>query len=70
MVVIRSSETSVHIRTVPRYTSEYGNTLNYRCENLKFYNILQVADIIFVIIRVHKARLETCVLYSRPCCLL
>jgi hypothetical protein len=39
MDVIRSSETSDHIRTTWRYIPEDGNIHNYLCENLKFYNL-------------------------------
>jgi hypothetical protein len=35
MEVIRSSETSVHIRTTRRYIPEDWSIRNYRCENLK-----------------------------------
>jgi hypothetical protein len=34
MEVIRSSETSVHVRTTLRYMPEDGNFYNYRYENL------------------------------------
>jgi hypothetical protein len=40
MEVIRSSETSVHMRITRRYVPEHGNIRNYRCENVKFYKDL------------------------------
>jgi hypothetical protein len=36
--VIRSFETSIHIRTTLCYNPEDGNIKNYRCENLISYN--------------------------------
>jgi hypothetical protein len=37
MEVMRSSETSAHIRTECRYIPEDGNVNIYRCENVKFH---------------------------------
>jgi hypothetical protein len=44
MKVIRSSETSVHIRTTRRYIPEDRNFHfdNCRCENLKSYKMMSV----------------------------
>jgi hypothetical protein len=42
--VIRSSETSGHIRTIQRYITEDVNVYNYRCENLKSYCTMLLLD--------------------------
>jgi hypothetical protein len=39
MEVIRSSETSVHLRTARRYIPEGDKIHNYLCENFKFYKL-------------------------------
>jgi hypothetical protein len=44
MEVIRSSATSVHIRTTRRQIPEDGTIHNYRCESLKAYENLEYLD--------------------------
>jgi hypothetical protein len=50
MEVLRSSETSVHIRTTRSYIREDDSIYNYRCKNLKSYN-KYIFFILFVFVR-------------------
>jgi hypothetical protein len=42
--MVRSYKTSVHIWTTRRYIPEDGNIHDYRCENLKSYIIILMAE--------------------------
>jgi hypothetical protein len=62
MELVRSSATSVHIRSTQRYIAEDGNIHNYGCENLK-----TLRSIWFKVLNQFRYNLRTLLLHDLHC---